>query len=101
MPGTSKGGKKAAESNTNRYGKDFYAKIGALGGRRGSTGGFYVNRELASIAGRLGGQTSRKGLGEINPELRLKLRKQFQKNYKHLLQIQVKAQKQRRRELVT
>ena len=33
MPGTKEGGKKAAATNKARHGKDFYAKIGAKGGR--------------------------------------------------------------------
>jgi uncharacterized protein len=49
--GTQSGGKSAAETNTKKYGADFYAKIGALGGKKGRTGGFYANRELARIAG--------------------------------------------------
>jgi len=35
--------------------------IGAMGGRKGHTGGFFANRELASEAGRLGGRRSRRG----------------------------------------
>ena len=60
MAGTVTGGLKAAESNKAKHGKDFYAKIGAMGGRKGTTGGFYANRELASIAGRKGGTISRR-----------------------------------------
>ncbi|MGI0134386.1 MAG: hypothetical protein ACREBW_05460 [Candidatus Micrarchaeaceae archaeon] len=51
MSGTRSGGKAAAETNKQRYGKDFYAKIGARGGRLSKTGGFYANRKLASTAG--------------------------------------------------
>lgn len=61
MAGTKEGGVKAAKSNYERYGKDFYAKIGAIGGKKGKTGGFYANRELARIAGRKGGIISRRG----------------------------------------
>ncbi len=60
MPGTIAGGRKAAETNRKRHGKDFYAKIGAEGGRRGHTGGFAANRELARAAGRRGGLISRR-----------------------------------------
>lgn len=34
MPGTIAGGKAAAETNKAKYGKDFYAMIGAIGGRK-------------------------------------------------------------------
>lgn len=60
MPGTKLGGKRAAETNKKRHGKDFYAKIGATGGKKGRTGGFYANRELAREAGRKGGLISRR-----------------------------------------
>lgn len=60
MSGTKAGGKAAAETNKRKYGADFYARIGAKGGRRGRTGGFYANRELAREAGRIGGLRSRR-----------------------------------------
>lgn len=60
MGGTIEGGKRAAQTNKTRYGKDWYAKIGAKGGKKGTTGGFYANRELAREAGRKGGLKSRK-----------------------------------------
>ena len=61
MAGTKEGGVKAALTNKNRHGKDFYAKIGAKGGRNGHTGGFAANRELARTAGAVGGRKSRRG----------------------------------------
>lgn len=61
MAGTSKGGKAAADTNKTKYGSDFYAKIGAMGGKKGRTGGFYANRELARAAGAKGGRISRRG----------------------------------------
>jgi len=61
MAGTKQGGKSAAATNKLKYGEDFYARIGAMGGSKGTTGGFYANRELASIAGRKGGLISRRG----------------------------------------
>lgn len=60
MPGTKEGGLKAASTNRNRHGKDFYARIGAKGGKLGTTGGFAANRELAREAGRKGGMISRR-----------------------------------------
>jgi len=60
MAGTPAGGAKAATTNKTKYGRDFYARIGAMGGRAGHTGGFYANRELARIAGAKGGRISRR-----------------------------------------
>ena len=60
MAGTKAGGQKAAGTNKQRYGSDFYAKIGAKGGKKGRTGGFYANRDLARIAGAKGGRISRR-----------------------------------------
>jgi general stress protein YciG len=60
MAGTIDGGKSAAKTNKQKYGADFYAKIGAKGGRKGRTGGFFANRELARIAGAKGGRISRR-----------------------------------------
>ena len=60
MPGTVEGGKKAAQTNKKLYGREFYVKIGAKGGQMSSNGGFAANPELARIAGRKGGQASRK-----------------------------------------
>jgi uncharacterized protein len=61
MAGTKAGGKAAANTNKTKYGADFYARIGAVGGKKGHTGGFYANRELARIAGAKGGRISRRG----------------------------------------
>lgn len=60
MPGTIEGGKKAANTNKLKYGKDFYARIGQKGGRNGHTGGFAANPALARIAGAKGGRKSRR-----------------------------------------
>lgn len=60
MAGTKLGGKAAANTNKTKYGADFYAKIGAKGGRMGRTGGFYANRDLAREAGAKGGRISRR-----------------------------------------
>lgn len=63
MSGTVEGGKNAAKKNKAKYGADFYKLIGAKGGKRGRTGGFFKNRELARKAGALGGSiSSRKGI---------------------------------------
>lgn len=59
MSGTSQGGKLTAARNLARD-PQFYAKIGAIGGKRGHTGGFAANPELARIAGAKGGRISRR-----------------------------------------
>lgn len=64
MSGTRSGGKKAAKTNIKLHGKDFYKRIGQIGGRNGHTGGFAANPELARIAGRKGGKKSRRGLAK-------------------------------------
>lgn len=63
MAGTKTGGKKAAATNLERHGKDFYREIGAKGGRNGHTGGFASNPELAKIAGAKGGRISKRTAG--------------------------------------
>ena len=60
MSGTKAGGLKARETNLKKHGKDFYKKIGSLGGRNGHTGGFAANPALARIAGARGGRISRR-----------------------------------------
>ncbi len=69
MAGTKNGGKAAASTNKSKYGADFYAKIGAMGGKRGKTGGFasdkkgtdgLTGRERARLAGQAGGRVSRR-----------------------------------------
>ncbi|HEX7484353.1 MAG TPA: hypothetical protein VF281_04370 [Candidatus Saccharimonadales bacterium] len=59
MAGTKAGGQKAAAKNLAKD-PNFYAKIGAKGGRLGHTGGFAANPDLARIAGAKGGRISRR-----------------------------------------
>lgn len=61
MSGTKLGGAKARETNYAKHGRDFYARIGAMGGKNGHTGGFAANPELARQAGAIGGRKSRRG----------------------------------------
>lgn len=60
MAGTKTGGQKAAQTNKQRYGTDFYQKIGRVGGKKSTTGGFAANPELAREAGRKGGKKSKR-----------------------------------------
>lgn len=61
MAGTKKGGLKAASTNKTRYGKEFYARIGAIGGKKTGMKGFALDRERARRAGQIGGRISRRG----------------------------------------
>lgn len=61
MSGTKLGGAKARETNYAKHGRDFYARIGSMGGKNGHTGGFAANPELARQAGAIGGRKSRRG----------------------------------------
>lgn len=69
MSGNREGALKAARTNREKYGKDFYKEIGAKGGRNGHTGGFYVNRELARVAGAKGGRISKRGRKNVESDL--------------------------------
>ena len=63
MAGTRAGGIKAAATNLERHGADFYSRIGTKGGMMGHTGGFAANPELAKRAGAIGGRlSSRRGI---------------------------------------
>lgn len=61
MAGSKFGGLKAAQTNKERYGDDFYKRIGAKGGKVGGLKGFAVNLTLARLAGAKGGRNSRRG----------------------------------------
>lgn len=63
MAGTPDGGKLAAKKNVEKYGSDFYARIGAMGGKKGRTGGFAAGeegRKRARKYGAIGGRISRR-----------------------------------------
>lgn len=70
MPGNRAGGLKAAATNKHRYGENWYARIGRIGGQNGNTGGFAAEEpgkdgltgaERAKIAGAKGGHISKRG----------------------------------------
>ena len=67
MAGTKNGGTEAAKTNKKKYGPDFYARIGAMGGKKGHTGGFAAGKEGRDRArkfGAIGGRLSRRGKAE-------------------------------------
>lgn len=68
MAGTRLGGIRAAAKNKERYGKDFYKRIGRQGGRAGNTGGFYGNSKRAKEAGAIGGRIGKRGRKLIKKE---------------------------------
>lgn len=68
MAGTKAGGAKAVATNKAKYGEDYYSRMGKIGGKKGTTGGFYANRELAREAGKKGGRISRRGKAKKNRE---------------------------------
>lgn len=68
MAGTKAGGLKAAQTNKEKYGKEFYARIGAIGGKKTGIKGFALARTYAlddprhpANAGRKGGLRSKRG----------------------------------------
>ena len=62
MSGTKVGGLKASLTNKEKYGEDFYQRIGRKGGKKcGIKKGFALNPQLASIAGRKGGSINKRG----------------------------------------
>ena len=58
MAGTKEGSKKTAETNKLKYGEDYYARIGAEGGKAKVKKGFAVRLDLASA----GGKSNKKNL---------------------------------------
>lgn len=98
MSGTQAGNVKVALTNKKRYGKDYYKRIGSLGGSTLQTRdrGFARDRDLASTAGKLGGFMSRRKRKDgswtpPNPKALAKRKAQFNKTYKHLLEVNRKA----------
>ena len=55
---TKTGGSKIRKTIEERYGKDYWRKIGSKGGKAVGMKGFALNPELARIAGRKGGKKS-------------------------------------------
>lgn len=72
MAGSIIGGQKARDTNIKRHGADYYVKLGALGGKRGTTGGFATritctcdlipqDHYIVNCAGKKGGSKSKRG----------------------------------------
>ncbi len=61
MSGTREGGIKAAKTNKEKYGDDYYVIRGRNGGLKSRGGGFAKDPELARLAGAKGGKKSRRG----------------------------------------
>lgn len=55
---TKAGGSKVRKTIEERYGKDYWRKIGSKGGKATGMKGFALNPELAKIAGSKGGKRS-------------------------------------------
>lgn len=61
MAGTKAGARKARQKIEERYGADFYSRIGKAGGKAQVPKGFAMNPEKAAEAGKKGGTISRRG----------------------------------------
>jgi len=72
MAGTKEGGKKAVETNKRKHGENFFAEIGAAGGAKGKTGGFWYKKyvlgdvEAVKAAGRKGGYLGKRTYEKAN-----------------------------------
>lgn len=66
MSGTVIGGYKAAKTNKELYGKDFYVIQGRKGGKKSRGGGWTGRPDLARLAGAKGGKASWKKLDGIS-----------------------------------
>lgn len=83
MSGTKAGGQKAAKTNMERHGKDYYARMGSKGGSAPhfSPRGFAANPKLAREAGKIGGLISRRtgvanGEGKTKPKAKKPVKKE-------------------------
>ena len=74
MTGTKSGGLKAGKTNKERHGEDFYKRIGQMGGKKSTTGGFASNkvgkdgltgRQRAALVGAIGGFRSKRTKKEV------------------------------------
>lgn len=66
MSGTAEGGQRTAQTNKEKYGENYYSKIGAMGGKKGKKDGAIkgfaaMSYEKRAAAGRAGGKVSKRG----------------------------------------
>lgn len=62
MVATKEGAKKAAKTNIERYGEDFYRNLGRKGGKNNKHPRYFeLHPEVAQEAGRRGGKASKRG----------------------------------------
>lgn len=71
MPGTKAGALKARQTNYDKYGADYYQRIGKDGGKASGTGGFYHMKATGQLekvkqAGAKGGAISKRGPAKKN-----------------------------------
>lgn len=102
MSGNKIGGRKAAETNLKKYGKNFYVEIGRKGGSNGHTGGFnsdkvgkdgLTGRERAKIAGAKGGSISKRGPAKHSATKTKKVAPKTEPNTTPVTEYHVKEQK--------
>lgn len=66
MAGTKEGALKTIMVIKQKYGEDFYRRIGAIGGvAKSPNKGFGADRERAKLAGMKGGRISRRGKANV------------------------------------
>lgn len=82
MSGNRIGGLKAAQSNKTKFGENFYARIGKIGGAKGHTGGFYGDYERARVAGTRGGRTSTRAVDKAPLAVRREQVKAYEEFFK-------------------
>lgn len=89
MAGTREGGKLAAQTNKKKYGKDYYKRIGSVGGKLGHTGGFYYSAangyDWHIKAGAKGGKISKRGTKTVNTT-KVYIQKFTGKGYEYITQ---------------
>jgi uncharacterized protein len=72
MSGTKSGGKRAALTNKQVHGEDFFRRIGAMGGLVSRGGGF--TKETGALYGAIGGAMSRRGPAKLSDAERLEIK---------------------------
>lgn len=68
MAQTKAGAAKATKTMYEKYGENFFRRVGKIGGQNGHTGGLYNNPERAKQLGSKGGSVSKRGKTFIREE---------------------------------